>query len=93
MISTVTATSATTITIAAPVTYAGVTGNSMSVDILRYKSTAFIDKTASNVLKYINNSDAVYSRYNTIQTKIVFVSNQSNVVPFVDQLEVIGVSA
>jgi hypothetical protein len=93
MVSVVAAASATTITLTEPVSFAGVTGVGMSIDILRYKSTAFNDKSNGNVLRYLNSTGTPFNKFNYAQLKIVLLTSNTAVIPFVDQIEAIGVSA
>jgi hypothetical protein len=76
-------------------------GDDMIVETLSTPHTAFINKFDAagdqiNVVRYFNNSGAVFDNYNSIQVKIVMTcedENSDNIVPFVDDIRVIGVSA
>ena len=65
----------------------------MFVDKLKYKNTAWNNLSNDNIIRYINSDMIEFDTFSSMQIKVVLLSNNSNVVPKVDQLQVIGVSA
>jgi hypothetical protein len=65
----------------------------MYVDRLKYKNVAWNNIANDNVVRYINSSSVEFDTYDTLQLKVVFYSDNSYVVPRMEQLQAIGVSA
>lgn len=89
----VTGVTPTTITLNTPVTYVGVVGSGMKVNTLKYGQTAFNNGTNSNIVRYFNSTGSVFDEYTTLQIKVVLLANQTHIIPSVDTLQVIAVSA
>lgn len=70
-----------------------VVGSGFKVDRLKYYNTAFNNITNDNVARYYNSSKVEFDKFDSMQIKIVFLSDTSYVTPRVDQIQVIGVSA
>ena len=81
-----------TIVLNKPVRNLNISGN-MFVDKLKYKNTAWNNLSNDNIIRYINSDMIEFDTFSSMQIKVVLLSNNSNVVPKVDQLQVIGVSA
>jgi hypothetical protein len=77
-----------------PVTDNNVVGPAMRIDPLLYGQTAFsyVNVEQGGVIRYYNSTGAVFDKYSTAQIKIVLTATAASKVPFVDQIEVIGVS-
>lgn len=83
----------THITLNSPITSANVTGTGFKVDKLKYKNIAFNNINNSNVCRYYGTNMSEYDTYDSMQIKVVFVATNTYLVPRVDQIQVIGVSA
>ena len=70
-----------------------VVGSGFKVDRLKYYNTAFNNITSDNVSRYYNSSLATFDKFDAMQIKIVFLSDNTYVAPKVDGLQVLGVSA
>ena len=84
---------ATTITLGSAISNNSLVGSGFLVDRLKYKNIAFNNITNDNVARYYNTSLVEYDTFDSVQFKIVFLSNNSYVVPRVDYYQAIGVSA
>lgn len=65
----------------------------MSIQKLKYKNVAWNNIANDNVARYVTSSYTEFDTYNTMQIKIVLLSETTYVVPRVEQVQVIGVSA
>jgi hypothetical protein len=81
-----------TIVLNKPVRNLNISGN-MFIDKLKYKNTAWNNLSNDNVIRYINSDMIEFDTFSSMQIKLVLLSNNSNIIPKVDQLQVIGVSA
>jgi hypothetical protein len=81
------------ITVSTPITNNNVLGAGLKIDRLKYYNTAFNNIQNDNICRYYNSSLAAFDKYDTMQIKIVLLSNSSYIVPKVEQVQVIGVSA
>lgn len=82
-----------TITLSSPITSANVVGTGFKVEKLKYKNIAFNNINNSNICRYYNSNMAEFDAYDTMQIKVVFTASTSYLVPRIDQIQVIGVSA
>lgn len=83
----------TALVLSDPISNNGIVGAGIKVDKLELKHTAFNNIMNDNVVRYYNDSMVEYDTYNSFSVKIVFLSNSSHIVPTVDDIRVIGVSA
>jgi len=65
----------------------------VGVDKLKYKNVAWNNIANDNVARYVTSSYTEFDTYNTMQIKVVLLSENTHVVPKVEQIQVIGVSA
>lgn len=90
-------TNATSINIQSPVVNNSVTenivGNGFSIDKLDLKFTAFNNILNDNVARYYNSSMVEYDSFDSMQVKVVLLAANSNLVPRLEDLRAIGVSA
>lgn len=70
-----------------------VIGAGFKIDLLSPKNTAFNNILSDNVSRYFSTSMIEYDTYDTFSIKIVMLSNSTFVVPRVQDLRAIGVSA
>lgn len=89
----VTAANTTTFSVNQPILYNGILGAGQKVDVMEFGQTAYNNKSNFNIVRYYNDDNGVFDGYNTVQIKAVLLADSSNIVPEIDQLEVIGVSA
>lgn len=89
---TVISSNTTSITVNKPITNNNIIG-SMSVDRLKYRQSAWNNIANDNVARYLSSSQVVYDTFNSMQIKVVLLSNTTYNVPFVEQIEAIGVSS
>lgn len=81
-----------TITFFKPITNVNIIGD-VGVDKLKYKNAAWNNIANDNVARYVTSSYIEFDTYNTMQIKVVMLSESTHVVPKVEQIQVIGVSA
>lgn len=90
---TVTASNTTTFTVASAVSNASLVATGLQVDVITNPKAAFLDNQNKNILTYFNNSYAKFQTYDSFAVKLVFTSTDAVVVPFVDDVRAIAVSA
>lgn len=83
----------TAITLGSAISNNSIVGSGFLVDRAKYKNIAFNNITNDNVARYYSSSLVEYDTFDTVQFKIVFLSNNSYIVPRVDHYQAIGVSA
>lgn len=71
----------------------GVTRSDILIDKLKYRNTAWNNKENDNTVRYVNSGFVEFDRYTSMQIKIVLLASESHIVPKVDYIQVIGVSA
>ena len=82
----------TAITLFKPVSNSNIVGD-VGVDKLKYKNVAWNNIANDNVARYVTSSYTEFDTYNTMQIKVVLLSENTHTVPKVEQIQVIGVSA
>lgn len=65
----------------------------VGIDKLKYKNIAFNNLANDNVARYYTSSKTEFDNFNTMQIKIVMLTDSSNKNPRVEQIQAIGVSA
>lgn len=75
-----------------PIRDNNISGN-MFVDKLKYKNVAWNNLSNDGIIRYINSDMIEFDTFSSMQVKVVLLSNNSNITPKVDQIQVIGVSA
>jgi hypothetical protein len=94
----------TQITIADPIVGASYAGTGFKIDLIGRKANganteigfpyqAFTNKGNSNIVRYYNSAMSKFDTYNTFQIKLVMTSNNASIVPKVDNIRAVGVSA
>lgn len=81
-----------TITLFKPITNVNIVGD-VKINKLKYKNVAWNNIANDNVARYVTSSYTEFDTYNTMQIKIVLLSETTHNVPKVEQIQVIGVSA
>ena len=71
----------------------GVTRSDIIVDKLKYRNVAWNNVENDNTVRYVNSEYVEFDRYTSMQIKIVLLAAQSHIVPKVEAIQVIGVSA
>ena len=82
----------TAITLFTPIANTNIVGD-VGVDKLKYKNVAWNNIANDNVARYVTSSYTEFDTYNTMQIKVVLLSESTHSVPKVEQIQVIGVSA
>ena len=82
----------TAITLFKPISNTNIVGD-VSIQKLKYKNVAWNNIANDNVARYVTSSYTEFDTYNTMQIKVVLLSESTHVVPRVEQIQVIGVSA
>ena len=82
----------TAITLFKPISNTNIVGD-VGVDKLKYRNVAWNNIANDNVARYVTSSYTEFDTYNTMQVKVVLLSNSTHIVPKVEQIQVIGVSA
>lgn len=80
------------ITLTAPISNNNVVGNGYKVDVLKYPNIAFNNPINFGISAYYNTYFAEYDKFDSVQVKVVMLADNTNLIPKVDRLEVIGVS-
>lgn len=93
VIAVVTSANTTAITLGTAISNANFIGSGFKVDRLKYYNTAFNNITHDNVARYYNSSLVEFDKFDTMQIKIVMLSDTTYKAPKVDSIQVIGVSA
>lgn len=83
----------TYITLASPLDGTTLATTALSVDKLKYPNIAFNNLSNDNISRYFNSRGSSYDGFDTMQIKIVFTATNTYLVPKVDQIQVLGVSA
>jgi hypothetical protein len=81
-----------TITTFKPITNVNIIGD-VAIDKLKYKNVAWNNIANDNVARYVTSSYTEFDTYNTMQIKVVLLSETTHIAPKVEQIQVIGVSA
>jgi hypothetical protein len=84
---------ATSITLGSAITSNSVAGSGLSVAKVKYPNIAFNNPLNSNISRYYNDSLVEIDSFDSMQVKIVFLSDSTYVIPKIDQIQVLGVSA
>ena len=93
MIAAVATSNASAIVIYDPVSNNDIVGSGFVVQRMKYPNLAFANPSNDKVSRYYSLTGAEYDKFNSMQVKVVLLSNSSFVIPKVDQIQVIGVSA
>lgn len=93
IIGVVTVANSTAIQLGQPVSNNNLVGSGFKVDRLKYYNTAFNNITTDNVARYYNSSLVEFDKFDSMQIKIVMLSDTTYRAPKVDSIQVIGVSA
>ena len=84
---------ATEIKLGSKVTSNSIAVSGMSIAKLKYPNIAFNNPLNSNISRYYNSALVEVDKFDSMQVKVVFLSDSTYVIPKVDQIQVIGVSA
>ena len=82
----------TLLTLKSNITNNSITGSGLKIDKLEYKHQAFNDITSDNVVRYYNSSMTEFDKFNSFKLKIVFLTNNSYSIPFVQSMRAVAVS-
>lgn len=93
IVATVESSNSTSITLGDNIANNNVVGSGFKVDRLKYYFTAFNNFTNDNVARYYNTSLVEFDKFDSMQIKIVMLADNTYLVPKVDNIQVIGVSA
>ena len=83
----------TAITLGSAITSASVTGDGLLVAKVKYPNIAFNNPLNSNISRYYNDALVEIDNFDSMQVKVVFLSDSTYVIPKIDQIQVLGVSA
>ena len=72
---------------------AGITRSDILIDKLKYRNVAWNNVENDNTVRYVNSEYVTFDEYTSMQIKIVLLATQSHIVPKVEVIQVIGVSA
>jgi len=72
---------------------AGITRSDIVIDKLKYRNVAWNNVENDNTVRYVNSEYVEFDEYTSMQIKIVLLATQSHIVPKVEVIQVIGVSA
>jgi hypothetical protein len=83
----------TQITIGGVIETTNVAGSGLKIDKVKYPNIAFNNVNNTNISRYYNSTLAEFDTFDTMQIKVVMLSNTTYKVPKLDQIQVLGVSA
>ena len=83
----------TQITIGGVIETTNVAGSGLKIDKVKYPNIAFNNVNNTNISRYYNSTLAEFDTFDTMQIKIVMLSDTTYTVPKLDQIQVLGVSA
>lgn len=86
-------TNSTSLTITRPVANNGLVGPGVVVERVAYPLQAFRNQLNDNVARYYTSTRGEVDRFDTIQVKLVHISSNVMIVPLVDDVRVVAVSA
>ena len=72
---------------------AGITRSDILIDKLKYRNVAWNNVENDNTVRYVNSEYVTFDEYTSMQIKVVLLATQSHIVPKVEAIQVIGVSA
>jgi hypothetical protein len=72
---------------------AGITRSDIVIDKLKYRNVAWNNVENDNTVRYVNSEYVEFDEYTSMQIKVVLLATQSHIVPKVEAIQVIGVSA
>lgn len=81
------------IIVGTPITNNNVIGSGLKIDRLKYYNTTFNNAQNDNICRYYNTAMVPFDKYDSMQVKIVLLSDNTYNIPKVEQVQVIGVSA
>ena len=70
-----------------------VSGSGLKIDKVKYPNIAFNNINNTNISRYYNSTFAEYDTFDSMQIKVVMLSDNTYAVPKIDQIQVLGVSA
>jgi hypothetical protein len=65
----------------------------MAIKLIKYPNAAFKSYLTDGVARYISSGGVQFDKFNAMQVKVVLLSNSTYVVPSVESIQVLGVSA
>jgi hypothetical protein len=71
----------------------GSTNDGWQIDTLSTEHTAFTNITNDYIVRYFDKQGGQHDTYDSISIKVILTSSSSYVVPFVDDIRTVGVSA
>ena len=80
-------------TIDVPISNSSVVGVGLSIDKVSDPQTAFLNAQNGNIVRYYNQETVQFDTFDTVQMKFVLLSDDRNIVPRINNIRVIGVSA
>ena len=92
-VDTVQASNTSSFTITSAVANTQLAGSGFLVDVVTRKNSAYLDVQGQNVLSYYNSSLAKFKGFNSFVVKLVLLSENGYVVPRVDDVRAIALSA
>jgi hypothetical protein len=82
----------TLMTLQTDISNTSVTGSGLKIDKLNYKYQAFNNKPNDNVARYYSSSMTEFDKFDSFSLKIVFLSNDQYITPFISSLRAVAVS-
>ncbi len=82
----------TLMTLQTQISNSSVTGSGLKIDKLGYKYQAFNNKPNDNVVRYYSSSMIEFDKFDSFSLKIVFLSNDQYITPFITNLRAVAAS-
>jgi hypothetical protein len=76
-----------------PITNNGMVGAGLKMDRIAFPHQGYNNMLNSNVAAYYNSNMVRYDTFDTFQVKVVFLSNNDNIIPKIDDVRAVGVTA
>jgi len=93
IVSPVASVNSTAVVIQNAISNSGLVGNSLKIDKLKFKNVAYNNVLNDNVVRYFTTSMSPIDGYDSMSIKMVFLADSTDIVPEVDDIRVIAVSA
>lgn len=93
MIASVSTSNATHITLASPISNSSFVGDAFSLSRSKYPNVAFNNPGNYNISRYYSLSGGEFDKFDSMQIKVVLLSDSTYIVPKLDSIQVLGLSA
>jgi hypothetical protein len=93
LVSPVASVNSTAVVLQDTIANSGLVGSSLKIDKLKFKNVAYNNVLNDNVVRYFTTSMSPVDGYDSLSIKMIFLADNKDIVPEVDDIRVIAVSA